>query len=396
MAVEFTYFLWRRNKALSPGQPDWRKPLPLTRNDIQQKQRPAESQGLSYGDYFESLRAFICNNHYRGLIHGICQQSGLEISPAQIRAVALSAEKHGAFYHPARVTVTLNTEAVFCFVVNVAITDEAGQVLAQEYQHLINLTAWDDMEYLPRCYHFDVMETTGQANRAMLLGHWFDGYHDLHLSQASPAAPPRLCVWDDNDGPIVLDMHQTRQLYHNAAVILTTFYNPVTYEQIYPWHHAAGDFIVRVDRPGLDLKLITVRNYAPLFGHPGFEDERRPAEEVFLDGLLVFLLNLSTRMRLDRLDGVGPLLWAPDETVAACVSGFFEGLSMVVRRHGLPEELNHLVKGHLSGLGSGDCEDLLTGIFSSLYHPRSPELQVLTAHLVDHARIFCQAVADTV
>ena len=396
MAVEFSFYLWRQDKALCPGQPDWSKPLPLTRNDIHQaQQRPSENQDLSYGGYFESIREFICANQYGGLIHGIRQQSAQEISPAQIRAVAITAEKHGAFYHPARATVTLDTEAVITFVVNVAITTEAGQVLAREYQHLKYLSAQDDRGFLPRCYHFDVMEISGQANRAMLLGQWFDGYHEFHLSKDSPAASPALCVWNDINGPIALDDHQTQQLYHNAALILTAFYNPITFEQIYPWHHAAGDFIVRVDSAGLDLKLITVRNYAPLFDHPGFEDESRSPEEVLFDSLLIFLLNLSTRMRLDRLDGVGPVVWAPDEAVTASVSGFFEGLAIVVRRHGLPEELSHRFKGHLSGLEQRECEDLLTGIFSSLYHPQAPELPVLTAHLADHARLFCEAAAGT-
>jgi hypothetical protein len=48
--------------------------------------------------------------------------------------------------------------------------------------------------------------------------------------------------------------------------LLTAYYNIDTGEQIFPWHHAAGDFVVTPLAEGFPVKLIAVRGYAILDG----------------------------------------------------------------------------------------------------------------------------------
>ena len=69
------------------------------------------------------------------------------------------------------------------------------------------------------------------------------------------------------------------------------------------------------------VKLITVRQYKPLVH---FE---LPEESDRLVAAIQFLLNLSLRIRLDRLDGTGEPVWFEDFAVHAAVEGFLQGLS---------------------------------------------------------------------
>jgi hypothetical protein len=78
--------------------------------------------------------------------------------------------------------------------------------------------------------------------------------------------------------------------------------------QIFPWHHAAGDFVIRVDGEKTSVKMITVRDYVPMAGIETEPD----SEQAILDALVIFFIHLSVRMRLDRLDGVNEVVWAPD------------------------------------------------------------------------------------
>jgi hypothetical protein len=45
-----------------------------------------------------------------------------------------------------------------------------------------------------------------------------------------------------------------------------------------------------------------------------------------LVALIYFLLNLTIKMRLDKVDGIGEVVWARDFSVEATTEGFFEAL----------------------------------------------------------------------
>jgi hypothetical protein len=93
-----------------------------------------------------------------------------------------------------------------------------------------------------------------------------------------------------------------------------------TFAQIALWHHAAGDFIVRIEGENIDLKLITVRRYEPMISLATNEESDKFA------ALLHFFLHLSIRMRIDRLDGVGDVAWADNFCLNAVMEGFYEAL----------------------------------------------------------------------
>ena len=65
-------------------------------------------------------------------------QTGHGCRPDEIDSIAVTLEKHGAFYHPASVKVT----TPYCrhpFVVNVAVSDEGRRIIDREFQLLDRL-----------------------------------------------------------------------------------------------------------------------------------------------------------------------------------------------------------------------------------------------------------------
>jgi len=104
---------------------------------------------------------------------------------------------------------------------------------------------------------------------------------------------------DSERGHCFLSPGESGLIYHQASSILTCFYDVETFEEIFPWHHAAGDFVARRANGEMDLKLVAARQYAARVGFP----EDSPQDRIM--ALVMFLTNLTVRMRLDRIDGVG-------------------------------------------------------------------------------------------
>jgi hypothetical protein len=107
-----------------------------------------------------------------------------------------------------------------------------------------------------------------------------------------------------------------------VARILTAYYNWNTFRQIYPWHHAAGDFVLREEGGKVDVRLVTIRDYRPVVD---FSTRKRAGK---LLALILFFLHLTVQMRLDRLDGIGDVIWAEDHCLEGAVAGFFQGLAL--------------------------------------------------------------------
>ena len=108
--------------------------------------------------------------------------------------------------------------------------------------------------------------------------------------------------------------------------------------------------------------LISIRKYGPLI-----ENVNKDLGTV-LDALLIFLLQLSIRMRLDRLDGVGEYVWADIWAVKGTVSGFFKGLRMQVNAGFVPIEIIDGFKAYLSSFKHADLLDWSTSIVDQM-HP---------------------------
>jgi hypothetical protein len=96
------------------------------------------------------------------------------------------------------------------------------------------------------------------------------------------------------------------------------------------------------------------------------------------------LLNLSLRMRIDRLDGVGDMVWADDRAVAGTVQGFFDGLDLQTRFDIIPQEFRKVLGGYLTALSAADTIDLIKAIVGRL-PPQSLETRLIKSNIEDHA-----------
>jgi hypothetical protein len=174
---------------------------------------------------------------------------------------------------------------------------------------------------------------------------------------------------------------------------MTGYYNISTFEHISPWHHAAGDFIIRLNQNNMDLKLITVRGYAPLFENI---DDQTPAArnvEQILQALLIFLLKLSIWMRLDRIDGVGEIWWSDPGVVQSTVAGIFDGLAQKPADPVLPGAVDICFKYYLSICTPEDLFELSESILQAM-HPAAPEIPLIKQNLVDHVRLLIESISD--
>ncbi len=336
---------------------------------------------LNYGQYFKGIAAVISNDSYASLMKATTRQLERDIFLSDIDRILIYAEKHGSDYHPAKIEVVL-PDTIAAFVMNVAVTARGKARLSREFEVLQDLNRRYDFPYLPRTYFQDEASLPPMF---MFLADWFEGYYEFHLSVDPKSGSERIALWDAGGGHLYLSDSQTREIYRQAAMILTRYYDVETFEQIFPWHHAAGDFVVKAEGRSLEVKLITARQYTPMLDS---------SEGVTVhDALLFFLLNLSLRMRLDRLDGVGAVAWANDGCVQATLEGFMEGLRIKEQRGVIP---GGFLDAFIRDIKPFSVEELSRGFHTLVdaCDQSAPDIPVLRNHLEKHTSKFYSTLQD--
>jgi hypothetical protein len=380
-----TYFQASDDRPVAENSPRWRMPLPLSPAGVVKTGEPASGSVVTYGDYFTAVHRFIEDKGRLGLTNALRKSVGHSITAADLGTVRIYLEKHGHFYHPARITVAVDNLRP-AFVVNVAVTKIGRSYLREDFGNIRLLNDRFPYRFLPQVYCKGVATLPGRSQRLELfLGEWLEGYHEFHLSGEPAEMNSRLVVWDPVKGTHPLSKQQRIDVYRQIALILTAYYDLETFEQIFAWHNAAGDFIVRTDGGRIDLRLITVRKYAPLF-----VDAPRDTDTT-LQALLIFWLNLSIRIRLDRLDGVGEFGCGHDDMLGAALNGFFDGLALQVRFGRIPRELPELFAGYLKALSPDDLDTLLEGIALRM-QCQAPEKALIRKQLKRHGEKMTQAI----
>ncbi|MEW6416902.1 MAG: hypothetical protein AB1480_02140 [Nitrospirota bacterium] len=343
-----------------------------------------------YKIYFNSIREFLVRDDLKLLLEAISRKLGRKIHLKEVNKIIVRSEKHGFLYHPASIEVILNPvrkeggEAGLSkrvkFGLNVAISGVGKDCLREEFSILKRLNKKFNLPYLPEPYFL------GELNAmSFLLEDWFEGYHEFHICK-DEEGKQRLKLWDFDSGYKYLSSGQGFELYKQASKILTLYYDFIDFSQIYPWHHAAGDFVVKIPphppfpkggEGGLDVRLTTVRRYEPLI----VLKDKDPVNP-FL-GLFYFFLNITTRMRLDKLDGLGEVVWADDTCLEAAVAGFLEALK-------LKEELKDYIGSveEFLGLLKSFGEEELKITFNSIIdlYTGEEDLPVLIENLDEHVR----------
>jgi hypothetical protein len=312
-----------------------------------------DTQKTSYRIYFHAIRDFLSQNEFKSFLSSLSQKLGKEIRLKEVSEIIVRTEKHGLLYHPASVeTILQEGKAKFCL--NAAISNIGRNWLEEEYRALQKLHTKFDLPYLPRVYCFSDLNAT-----SFLLEDWFEGYHEFHISKDNEGMQ-RLKLWDFDCGYTYLSPEQSFEIYKQASKILTLYYDLSDFSQIFPWHHAGGDFVAKVMEEAIDVRLTTARRYEPFID---FVDEHTLNPIL---ALCYYLLNLTIRMRLDKVDGLGKAVWADDTCVKATFKGFFEALRL---------------KGELKRY-LGHADDFL----SLLQSFSQEELKTIINPLIDHYR----------
>jgi len=374
----FSYFIYHTTTPVSDGNAVWRQPLPLSRNYSGKK----DENAISHGDYFDAVRLFLENRGLEILSRAAALDLQQTVKPEDIREIRIRLEKHGEFYHPARIEVPIGRQSIF-FVLNVAVSETGIRTIHEEFRNLKRLNDGCPLSFLPQVYGIGQTTTAGKRKISIFLGQWFEGYNEFHISRDMSDNSEKIIVWDAAGRHYFLSTELESELYRQAARILAYYYNAETFEQISAWHHAAGDFIVRIENGLLDLKLITVRHYAPLIQNPDYPENSIKDPEMMLQALLLFFLGLSIRMRLDRLDGVGDIAWADSRAVPATLEGFFEGLALKPQIPALPDGIDQCFGYYLSVCSQKDLFELTKAVANE-FNPRSAETSIVKQHLEAH------------
>ncbi|MFC1816108.1 hypothetical protein ACFL0M_09230, partial [Thermodesulfobacteriota bacterium] len=233
---QFVYTSTHTNQLISKSSPIWTEPLPLSRNSFSDRLKEESRKDVRYQDYFRAARIFLERNHYEKLTGAATFLLKRVITPEEIEAIHICLEKHGEFYHPARIEI-IGQGFQIPLVLNVAVSDNGKNRIEAEYNNLKRLNKKFSYAFLPIVYgRGDVLLKDSGFEIRMFLGEWFEGFNEFHLSRDPKVGKNKIIVWDPVQGNFFLSSAQTATLYQQAAKILTCYYNVETFEQIFSWH----------------------------------------------------------------------------------------------------------------------------------------------------------------
>ncbi|WDP85235.1 MAG: hypothetical protein HUN05_08900 [Desulfobacter sp.] len=309
------------------------------------------------GQYFLAAEHFLTNTDNPALENAVTTLTG---SHGQVKGLNISLEKHGAFYHPLKITVKSNDNHGCTLVLNGAVDRPGLDLVEQECQLMADLGAAFTPCCLPKVFGAGRQKIRGMET-AFFLGEWLEGFYEFHVTRTGKKEG--IAVWGKNLQD--LSYETAAPLYEQAAHILTLYYDVSTGASIFPWHHGAGDFVVNPTAAGLPVRLITARGFSPLAETKSCKDARLPS-------LLFFFLCTILRMRLDRLDGTGPAVFLKKQVAQASVNGFFKALAG--KAEAGPGQ---------SAMDKGFFQDLPEIFHEFILNFSSDQLEAITARMVN-------------
>lgn len=321
----FRFFISGHPEEINPGNGFWDYPLSgksnsFIKNTESSIQDQSEKDEISVGDFFDGCFQFLSNEGWSILIRGISACQHRQVLPEELCEINLFLEKHGAFYHPLKIEVTINDGSASHLVLNGTVSKRGLALIKKESDLLLKFSRTGAGVYLPEVYGAGFVESE-KGTMGFFLGQWLDGFKEFHLTRKKDQS--HIVVWESDGTRVYYPIESAAEIYGKAAEILTYLYNIETCEQVFPWHHAAGDFIVKENQGSFDVRLITIRGYGVL--SPFEPDDINPGTHI-LPSLLYFFIQLTFWMRLDRLDGVNDYALADDIVLPNIIKGFLNAL----------------------------------------------------------------------
>jgi hypothetical protein len=381
---KFNYFLSSTKNPVQEEDPIWSAPVPLSRTQSAGIFEPGSGDLLIlHGDCFLAARDFLERDRCAIITKAVSKYLGRRVSFNEIDEIGIILDKHGAFYHPAKIEAVLKDVRI-SFVLNVAVTENGKQCVQREYRILKMLAEDTPHSFIPEVYDQGCAVTKSDHGEIlMFLAEWFEGFNEFHLSHDPSDGTVKIVVWDNERGNFFLTRHQALRLYREAAKILTYYYNILTFEQIFSWHHAAGDFVLKCRKEDVEVKLVTVRHYRSMFEQNFHHEQKTMDADLILEALLVFFFNMAIKIRIDRLDGVGDIAWSDKIALMGMLKGFFEGLALKPSMGMFEAPLADCFRQHLLACSPADFSDMNYAIVQG-YPSQAPEAPVIRRHLGSH------------
>ena len=377
----FSFFIFHSKEPVTADSRIWHESIPLRLDTLMKQDGDGES--VNHAAYFLAAQRFFEADSFEVITRAVSRRLNRDVAATDIEEIRICLQKHGEFYHPARIEIVAYQKQL-SFVLNVAVSETGRRFIEAEFHLLNRLNSEQPHPYLPQAYGFGRTVSNGK-NFAMFLGQWFDGYHEFHISIDPSDKTTKIMVWDDARGRFFLSAEQTKILYARVSKILTDYYNLESFEQIFSWHHAAGDFIVKIENEKLELRLVTVRRYAAIFENQHKTQSASGDPQRILQALLIFFLNLSIHIRLDRLDGIGEMVWSDSIAVEPTLIGFLEALSLKPDVSSLPDSPLACFIAYLASCTEGDLIDLTAAIVNR-FNPQMPWLAVVQKNISSHVK----------
>lgn len=354
---------------------EWSSFLPLERDP-----GILGNHSVKLSDYFTAAESFLKENDFEVIRNAAGNTRLNPISSLSIKDVNICLVKHGRFYHPSKIIVQLKNNQLFSLTLNVAFSTAGIACVDRECRALISL--YNRIDYVPNVFGKNSYILKNGLKYSIFSTQWFDNYHEFHLS-IDKEGKQRIIVWDSEKGNYYLSEDASFVLYRKIARILTCCYDPFSGNQIQPWHHAAGDFIIN-NNSDVDVRLITVRQYTSLF------QELPEDDDTLAEAAIIFLIGMTLRTRIDRDDGVGEILWADSYAVEATAQGFFESLFSPPPPSDRETSLKKKIIDLSLEMTPDDLLDYSRMIIES-YNPLSPDLPIIEKNIENHARDLHQA-----
>lgn len=325
---------------------------------------------VTLGNYFETLKKFACSRP--------------ELAGAE--HIKIISEKHGALYHIACISAVCNGQYKK-FSVSSALSETGISCLSRDLKLLNRLNDTLGLPFLPTVYSSDIMpcgSSTASVDLLLVLAEWFDDHHEWHLTEDGLD----IILWDHNRGNRLLGQQAAKALFKKTAEILTRYYDITTGNQIYPWHHAAGDFIVCDQNASIQLRLTTVRGYQTLT-LPGTASDESP-----FVALLFFFLNLTIRNRLDRIEGIDAPVWSGRFVVPATIEGFFTAMQTMPAQNHAPVGMAEKLLSVLKTCNPAELATMCTPLINFYFEVSPSEAGFIAEHLDEHCLFLQQEIAN--
>jgi len=341
-------------------------------------------------DYFAAIKKFILQKSGASIIRILERVLRRDLEISDLEKITIRYEKYGTLYQIASVEIIVGADKVK-FGASMALTSEAKAQMALEYEIIekLNQMLNQDINYIPDMYLKSVIRVERKEitdTVVISLFEWFEDYHEWHVKKDDGGE--HIVIWDLQSGYRLATDKQVYDIIKHASKILTLYYNVQTYDQIFPWHNGAGDFVAKFEEDKADARLITVRGYGPLV----LSDEREFIDP--LKALVLFFLSITVKMRIDRDDGMGKHVWADSITPLPVIDGLLEGLRVQESKGMCPPDSRNMVRHVLKGMELDEINTMLNSQLSIYSHIDPVDSQIIAEHLEQHAKEVFQALRE--